>query len=124
MPSLALKRWRTDRSATLNEIERAHRLVGGAGPGRFATTQQLNQAYALLLSSQFQGFCRDLHQECADYLVAPVVSPVLQAMYRNNLLFGRKLDAGNPNPGNIGTLSLCTTVTLTHPVFEPPGNVT
>ena len=29
-----------------------------------------------------------------------------------------------PNPGTIGTLSPCTTVTLTQPVFEPPGNVT
>src|SRR5688572_27561403 len=29
-----------------------------------------------------------------------------------------------PKPGTIGTLSPCTTVTLTHPSFDPPGNVT
>ena len=29
-----------------------------------------------------------------------------------------------PKPGTIGTLSRCTTVTLTQPVFDPPGNVT
>ena len=35
--------------------------------------------------------------------MAPVVSAVLRATYRSSLLFGRKLDAGNPNPGNIGS---------------------
>ena len=29
-----------------------------------------------------------------------------------------------PKPGTMGTLSPLTTVTLTHPAFEPPGNVT
>ncbi len=29
-----------------------------------------------------------------------------------------------PKPGVIGILSGCTEVTLTQPVFEPPGNVT
>ena len=63
MPSLALKRWRTDRAASLDEIENLHLLVGATGPKRRSTTEQLNQAYALLLSSQFQGFCRDLNEE-------------------------------------------------------------
>jgi hypothetical protein len=29
-----------------------------------------------------------------------------------------------PKPGTMGTLSGCTTVTLTQPVCDPPGNVT
>ena len=49
-------------------------------------TQHINQGYAVLQSSQFQGFCRDPHNEWADYLVAPVVSAVLLATYRSNLL--------------------------------------
>ncbi len=102
MPSLAFQNWLGHRAAALDEIEHAHRSVGGSGPGRRYLTQQINQAYAVLLSSQFQGFCRNLHTECADYLVAPVASPVLLATYRDNLVFGRKLDSGNPNPGNIG----------------------
>ncbi len=102
MPSLALQDWAGRRAAALDEIEHAHRSVGGRGPGRRYLTQQINQAYAVLLSSQFQGFCRDLHTECANCLVASVVSPVLLATYRRNLLFGRKLDTGNPTPGNIG----------------------
>jgi hypothetical protein len=84
-------------------------------------TQQINQAYAVLLSSQFQGFCRHLHDDCAAYAVASVGSPVLQAMYRSNLVFGRKLDSGNPTPGNIGAdfnrfgLSFWPAVAADHP---------
>jgi hypothetical protein len=101
VPSPALEDWWGYRAAALDEIEHAHRAVGGSGPGRRYLTQQLNQAYALLLSSQFQGFCRDLHEDCVDHLVVSVVSPVLLDRYRDNLLFGLKLRTGNPNPGNI-----------------------
>jgi hypothetical protein len=121
MPSLVLQDWSARRAAALDEIEHAHRSVGGTGPGRRYLTQQINQAYAVLLSSQFQGFCRDLHTECAQHLVAAVVSPVLLATYRRNLLFGRKLDTGNPNPGNVGSdfnrlgLSFWPAVDADHP---------
>jgi hypothetical protein len=103
MPSLALQDWSTRRAAALEEIEHAHRLIGGRGPGRRYLTQQINQAYAVLLSSQFQGFCRELHDNCVDWIVAATASPVLAAIHRGNLLFGRKLDTSNPNPGNIGS---------------------
>jgi hypothetical protein len=121
MPSLALQDWLGWRAAALGEIEHAHHAVGGAGPGRRSLTQQLNQAYAVLLSSQFQGFCRDLHTECVQRLAASVAPPVLSATYRGNLLFGRKLDSGNPNPGNIGSdfdrlgLSFWSAVDADHP---------
>src|SRR5271169_1268211 len=101
MPSVALQNWLAGRAAALDEIEHAHRSVGGTGRGRRYLTQQINQAYAVLLSSQFQGFCRDLHEECVDCLVAMVVSPVLKAIYQRNLVIGRRLDAGNPTRGNI-----------------------
>lgn len=103
MPSIAFHHWSTERAAWLDEIEDAHRSVGGSGPGRRYATQQINQAYTVLLSSQFQAFCRDLHLECVDYLIAPVPSLDLRAMYRSGLLMSRKLDRGNPNPGNIGS---------------------
>jgi hypothetical protein len=77
MPSLALQDWSARRAAALDEIEHAHRSVGGTGPGRRYLTQQINQAYAVLLSSEFQGFCRDLHMECADHLVVVIASPLL-----------------------------------------------
>jgi hypothetical protein len=102
MPSVALLTWLTARAASLDEIENAHRSVGGSGPGRRTATQQINQAYAVLLSSQFQGFCRDLHTECA-YLLAGRIAPAsLQDAIRSDWQVYRKLDRGNPNPGNIG----------------------
>jgi hypothetical protein len=102
MPSLSLQRWLAQRAASLDDLEAAHRSMRGSGPGARAATQQINQAYAVLLSGQFQGFCRDLHSERADHLVLPVADPDLREMLRSNLLVNRKLDRGNPNAGNLG----------------------
>jgi hypothetical protein len=65
MPSRSFELWNTDRRQALDQIAAAHAAVGGVGPGRRYATQQINQAYATLLSSQFQGFCRDLHSGTA-----------------------------------------------------------
>src|SRR5690242_4398976 len=102
MPSHSLLTWRTSAARALDEIEAAHAAVGGTGPGRRYATQQINHAYAVLLSSQFQGFCRDLHTECANLLVRPVAPAVLQVALRRPLTQDRKLDRGNANAGNIG----------------------
>ena len=103
MPSVALQDWTAVRCAVaLDEIENAHRSVGGTGPGRRYATQHLNQAYAVLLAAQFQACCRDLHTECVSFLVRRVAIPTFQARLRAELLWNRKLDRGNPNPGNIG----------------------
>jgi hypothetical protein len=107
MPSESLKRWRAARQEALDEIEAAHRAVGGSGPGRRYATQQINQAYAAMLSSQFQGYCRDLHTEAVDHVCRPAVGAALPAdprlvLLRLRLTTGRKLDTGNPNPGNLG----------------------
>ena len=101
MHSASLRTWSRARAAKLDEIEDVHRAVGSARGGR-AAAEQLTHAYALLLSSQFQGFCRDLHSECVAHFVgagstAPA-APVIQAA----LVLARRLDRGTPNPGNIG----------------------
>ena len=103
MPSRSLLTWRTEAARALHEIEAAHRAVGGSGRGRRYATQQINQACAVLLSSQFQRFCRDLHSEAVDKLAARITVPDLQEMFRAQLTAGRKLSSGNPNPGNIGS---------------------
>lgn len=103
MPSASLQRWQTERSAVLDEIERAHKHVRGSGTGARLATQQINQAYVLLLSAQFQGFCRDLYWECVDVFVRPLTAASYQNVVRRNLLLNVKLDRGNPNPGNIGS---------------------
>jgi len=57
----------------------------------------------MLLSSQFQGFCRDLHSEAIDFIASKVAPAPLSPVVRAMLLQGRKLDFGNPNPGNLGS---------------------
>lgn len=88
------------RSAALDELEVAHRSVGGTGRGRRRTTQQINRAYAVLLASEFQGFCRDLHSECADHFVLTVPGIIRTALHRL-VVQNRKLDRGHATPGNI-----------------------
>jgi hypothetical protein len=103
MPSLSYQGWVTNRADSLDEIERAHAAVGGRARGRRYATQQINQAYAVLLASQFQGFCRDLHTESVDHLlsaIAPV--PPLRPILRAELTRGRQLDRGNAQPSSLG----------------------
>jgi hypothetical protein len=56
----------------------------------------------VLLSSNFQGFCRDLHSECIDCLVA-LVPAQLRLVLRDGLTWNRNLARGNPHPGAIGS---------------------
>ncbi len=107
LASYSLRTWKTVRADELNEVEKALQSVAGIGRGRRYATLQLNHAYVMLLSSQFQGYCRDLHSECVEHLISkieiPGVAPgALRNVLRDEFLSKRKLDAGNPNPGNIG----------------------
>src|SRR4051812_4398750 len=102
MPSSSLTRWRNQRGDALDEIENAHASVGGTARGRRFATQQINYSYAALLSSHFQGFCRDLHSECIDHIVAAIPEQ-LQGFLRVELVWNRALDRGNPHPGAIGS---------------------
>jgi len=103
MPSVSYIEWSTRAIAALDETESAHRSVGGTGPGRRYATQQINQAYAVLLSSQFQKFCRDLHTECVKRLAPSITPAAFQTTLSTLLIQDRKLDRGNPNPGNVGS---------------------
>lgn len=102
MPSRSFRRWSSERASRLDEVRAAHEALGGTGRGRRYATQQVNHAYAVMLSSEFQGFCRDLHSEAADYLADAVHPPTLRTAFRAALTEGRKLDSGNPNAGNLG----------------------
>ena len=102
MPSHSLIRWNGERAEALDEIENAHAMVGGAERGRRYAIQQSNYAYAALLSSDFQGFCRDLHSECIERLVA-IVPVQLQGFLRVEFTWNRNLGRGNPHPGAVGS---------------------
>lgn len=102
MSSRALTKWGSDREPLLDEIEAAHSATVGTGRGRHYATQQVNQAYVMLLSSHFQGFCRDLHSESVSHLVAAVQPVHLQQALQAEFALHRRLDRGNPQKGNIG----------------------
>jgi hypothetical protein len=101
--SASLTKWATEGRNALDEIEAAHRSVGGSGRGRRYATLQINHAYAVLLSSHFQSFCRALHSECVDHLVQMIPDARLRVVVRVSLIIARKLDRGNPTPGHIGS---------------------
>jgi hypothetical protein len=103
MPSLSLQTWTAIRAAELDAVERAHRHISGTGPGRRVAMQQQNRAYVVLLAAQFQGFCRDLHTECVRKLVQATSPAGLHSILITEFSWNRKLDQGNPNPGNIGS---------------------
>jgi hypothetical protein len=100
---VALQTWKQDAKKALDQIAAAHKAVGGSGPGRRYATQEVNHAYAVLLTSQFQRFCRDLHTEAVAHVVAATSPASMQPILRARLTEGRKLDQGNPNPGNLGS---------------------
>jgi len=102
MPSNSSNRWNSERVEALDEIENAHVMVGGTERGRRHATQQINFAYVGLLSSQFQGYCRDLHSECIEQVVS-IVTARLQPTLRDEFIWNRSLDRGNPHPGAIGS---------------------
>ena len=103
MLSVALGRWQTESRAALDEIAAAHRAIGGSRAGRRYATREINHAYVVLLSSQFQRFCRDLHTEATEHVVTRVAPATVRSVLRVRLLEGRKLDKGNPNPSNLGS---------------------
>jgi hypothetical protein len=101
MPSRSLQHWEHQRCRDLDELEKAHRSLGGNLRGRRYATQQVNHGYLLLLSSQFQGFCRDLHSECIDFLVTQITPLSVRVILREAWATARKLDKGNPSPENL-----------------------
>lgn len=104
MPSNSSIRWNGERAEALDEIENAHALIGGTDRGRRYATRQINYAYTALLSSHFQGFCRDLHSECVDHIV--VATPVrLQELLKVEFDWNRSLSKGNPHPGRWAPIS-------------------
>lgn len=102
MASSALTTWLGDRIDRLDELEGVHGRLEGTGPGRRWLTEQLDRAYLLVLASQFQGYCRDLHSESAAF-VARLVPSSLQLIVEGSLTLRRSLDQGNPQASNVAS---------------------
>jgi hypothetical protein len=99
--SRALDEWRSDGVARLDEVAAAHLAIGGTGSGRRTTTQQVNNAYIVILASQFQAFARNLHTEAANIL-ATTLPLYLRSILLSNLTSNRQLDRGNAQSGSLG----------------------
>jgi RiboL-PSP-HEPN len=103
MASNSFRVWRSTRARALDEMENAHTSIGGTGRGRRYATQQLNQAYTVMVASQFQGFCRDLHTESVTVLVDFINPPALVTqIIRNRFVDGRQLESKNAQPSSLG----------------------
>ncbi|WP_432558841.1 hypothetical protein [Granulicoccus sp. GXG6511] len=79
--------------------------MAGRGPGRRWITTEINHALILRLASEFQGFCRDLHEESIEAFIGsglPVPDPI-NSVVRASLETGRKIDSGNATWANIVT---------------------
>jgi hypothetical protein len=104
MASSALRDWRGDRAARLDELFDAHRRVGGTAAGRRTTTEQINWALVLRFAAEFQGFSRDLHTLGVETFAAEAAgaNSSLRHVITTLLTQGLKLDTGNAEPGALG----------------------
>src|SRR2546423_866585 len=100
MPSASLLLWRTDRMPRLAEVEAQCAVSLAAVPAQPNLVEENLRGYVLLLSAHFQGFCRDLHTECAQIVVLRVRAS-LQSLIQAQFTAHRKLDRGNPNLQNL-----------------------
>jgi len=104
MPSVSLNTWTTVRAQRIKRLRAAHEAFGGTGPGRRWVTDELNHALILRLASEFQGFARDLHDECGLF-IARCLAPgnqQLQDSLRIPYTLHRKMNQGNADPGTLG----------------------
>jgi hypothetical protein len=103
-PSPALQKWRIDRAVALDSLVAVHGKVVDGKPGRQYATEHLNQALFIALASEFQGYCRDLHDiavfAATDGLAASGDPRMVWA--RAALIRNRKLSVGNANSAALG----------------------
>jgi hypothetical protein len=72
--------------------------------GRQWRTGQINLAMLVRLTSEFQGFARDLHDEASGVLAVAIADgdPVRESILRAAFTRERTLDRGNPHPAGLG----------------------
>jgi hypothetical protein len=102
MASNALNEWSTWSLQRLAELEHVHATHTGTGPGRKWGTTQLNRSLFVVLSAQFQSYCRDLHNDAVQVQVDTAV-PAQRTMLKLLLTQGRKLETGNARRSAIGS---------------------
>jgi len=102
MPSASLQTWQNVRLPSLAHIDVQCAACVAAVPPNAALIDENLRGYVLLLSAHFQGFCRDLHTECAQ-IIASKVRPSLQILFQAQFSARRELDRGNANFNTVVT---------------------
>jgi len=100
MPSAALLKWQNVRLPSLANVDTQCVASVAAVPPNFALIDENYRGYILLLAAHFQGFCRDLHTECAQ-IVASKVRASLEILFQSQFSARRELDRGNANVKSI-----------------------
>lgn len=97
---MAFQTWTALRLPRMSQLTDAHAMVSGPGPGRRTRTEAINWALVVILSSELQGFFRELHDESLEFLSLRMArgNQVYFTLIRNNLTANRGLDRVNPKP--------------------------
>lgn len=101
MTSPALDAWQSRRSRHLDNLVTAHAALSGPGRGRRWRTESVNWSLTLRLAGEFQGFARDLHDNCIDALMPITANQAVNDIVRNNFTKKRQLDVGNAYSKNL-----------------------
>jgi hypothetical protein len=100
MPSAALLKWQTDRLPNLIHVDTQCAASVAAIPANAALVEENYRGYVLLLAAHFQGFCRDLHTECAQ-IIASKVRASLEILFQSQFSARRELDRANASAKSI-----------------------
>lgn len=90
--------WTTTRSADIDRVFDIHHKLTGRAAGRRHDAEHLLGAIVARLVAEFQGYCRDVHDEAVDHVVGclGITDPGLLALTRAAFIRDRDLNKGNP----------------------------
>ena len=100
MSSQSLRESRTDRLPRLNVVDAQNVALATAHPANPQAIDENLRGFVMLLSAHFQGFCRDLHTQCAQ-AVATAVPAAMLLMFQTLCGNDRALDGSNPKYASI-----------------------
>lgn len=100
MPSASLTKLQQTRLSSLSHIEAQCAACVASAPPNIPLIDENLRGYVLLLAAHFQGFCRDLHTECAQ-IIASKVRKSLEILFQTQFTARRELDRGNANAKSI-----------------------
>lgn len=105
MPSDALESWNDVRADALESLDAVHGTVTGRRVGRQYATRHYNLTMYVALAAEFQGFCRDLHDDTAAAMLwhVPASAGPMVPIFLNSLTRARQLDRGNAQPKSLGS---------------------